>query len=157
MAVLSQCDHLAESRERQREALVSLIYTLLKVSHEKHCGYYIHPYFKYPLHSKEVIVHQCNKMPQSHSCLLCHVLLPKEPTHTLCVPIIVLFNPLLPLSPRTFPHPSPLVTASSFLESVILLLFCSFSFALLLYSTNEGKYLVLVLHCLAYFTEHNTL
>ena len=68
---------------------------------------------------------------------------------TLCVLIIMPLNPLIPPFTTTIPSP--------FLESVSLLLFCSFSFALLLYSTNKGNHLVFVFFRLAYFTEHNTL
>ena len=64
---------------------------------------------------------------------------------------------IMPLNPLPAPTPFLLVTASPFLDSVSLLLFCSFSLASLLSSPSEGNHLVLVFLCLAYFTEHNTL
>ena len=129
----------------------------MKVSQSQHCGYYIHPYYRapppYPI---AITVHQCSKMPQSH-CLssLCNTVFPVIPPS--CVLIIIPLNPLLPPFTPTILHLSSLVMASPFLEFVSLLLFCSFSFALLLYLTNEGNHLVFVFLCLTYFTEHNTL
>ena len=89
-----------------------------------------------------VTVHQCSKMPQiDYVPSLCYIVLPVTP-HTMCTK----HNTPQSLSP-SLPHPSPLVTTSSFLESLSLLLFCSFSFASLLYSTNEGNHLTLVFLC----------
>ena len=104
-----------------------------------------------------VTVHQCSKMPQIHyPPSLCYTVFPVTPD-TSCILIIIPFNPLLPTSTTTFTPSSPLVTTSPFLESVSLLLFCSFSFASLLYPTNEGNHLALVFLHLAYFTEHSIL
>ena len=109
-----------------------------------------HPY------PNAVTVHQCSKMPQIHYMpSLCYTVFPVIPTP--CVLNIRPLNPFLPPSSPTVPHASPLVTTSSFLESLTLLLFCFFSFASLLYSTNEGNHLALVFFHLAYFTEHNVL
>ena len=119
---------------------VSLTYTLTKVSHEKHCGYYIHPY-------NQVLPRphwsHCPSVGQDATESL-PVFPVTPPPHKPCVAIIILLNPLLPPSPLILPHTSSLLTASPFLESVSLLLFCSFSFSLLLYSSNEGNHLVLV-------------
>ena len=55
---------------------VSLIYTLMNVSHEKHCNSYIHPYYQVPSSPIAVTVHQCSKMPQSH-----YTAFPMTPPH----------------------------------------------------------------------------
>ena len=135
-----------------------MIYNLVKVSQEKQCGYCIHHYYRVPTpYPITVTVHQCSKMPHSHYLpSLCYTVLqvtPNTPSALIMIPL----NPILPPSPPALPHSSPLVTTSPFLESVSLLLFPSFSFASLFYSTNEGNHLVLVFLRLAYFTEHNTL
>ena len=107
----------------------------MKVSHEKQCGYYIHPYYWVPPQNPIVVTaHQCSKMPQSYYLpSQCYTVFPWFP-HTMCANYNNL-NPLVPSSPPALPHCSPL-------ESVNLLLFCSFSFALLLYSTNEENHLI---------------
>ena len=105
-----------------------------------------------PTYPFPVTVHQCSKKSQSHYLpSLCYTVFLMIP-HTMCANHNTRQSPSPSLS-----HPSPLVTISPFLESVSLPLFCSVSFTSLLYSTNEGNHLVLVLLCLAYFTEHNVL
>ena len=107
-------------------------------------------------HPIAVTVHQCSKMPQIHYLpSLCYTVFPMIP-HTMYTKQNAP-QPPSPPSPPALPHPSPLVTTSSFLESLSLLLFCSYSFASLLYSTNEGNHLALVFFRLAYFTERNIL
>ena len=106
-----------------------------------------------PVQSLSISVVRCHRFTM---CLLCVTLFSSR-THTPCVLNIIPLSPLLPPSPPVPPYSSPLVTTSSFLESLSLLLFCSFSFASLLYSTNKGNHLALVFLCLAYFTEHNVL
>ena len=128
----------------------------MKVSHEKtmwslHLLILSSPH-PYP---NAVTVHQCSKMPEIHYVPpLCYTVFRMIPP-TPCVLNIIALNPLHPPSPPTLQHPSPLVTTSSFLESLSLLPFCSFSFASLLYSTNEENHLALVFFLLTYFTEHN--
>ena len=79
----------------------------MKVSHEKHCGYYIHPYYKFPPYPIAVTARQCSKMPQSHYLSsLFYTVFPMIP-HTPCVLIIIPLNPLLSPSPTTFPLPYP--------------------------------------------------
>ena len=64
------------------------------------------------LYPNAVTVHQCSKMPQIHYVLLFATLFsPWSPTP--CVLNIIPLNPLLPPSPLALPHPSPLVTTSS--------------------------------------------
>ena len=49
----------------------------IKVSHEKHCGYCIHPYHQVPRHPISVIVHQHSKIPQTHYLSsLCYTVFP---------------------------------------------------------------------------------
>ena len=134
---------------------VLLIYTLMKVSHEKSLWLLHSPVLSSslctPLHSLSISVVRCHR---GTTCLLCSTLSsPWSPTS--CVPIIIPLNPLLPPSSPALPQPPLWLTASPFLESVSLLLFRSFSFTLLLYSTNEGNHLVFGFLHLAYFTEHN--
>ena len=130
----------------------------MKVSHEKTIWLLHLPILSSPYpYSNAVTVHQCSKMPQIHTLpSLCYTVLPMTPTPY--VLNIISVNPLFPLSQHTLPHASPLVTTGLFLESVSLLLFCSFSFASLLYSTNERNHFALVFLSMAYFTtQHNIL
>ena len=129
----------------------------MKVSHEKTMWLLHLPILSSPHpYPNAVTVHQCSKMPQIH-CVpsLCYTVLPLIP-HTMCTKHNTPQTPS-PFPPPALPHPPPLVNTSSFLESLSLLPFCSFSFASLLYSTNEGNHLALVLLHLAYFTEHKVL
>ena len=100
-------------------------YTRLSRFHmKKQCGYYTYPNYQVPTHipmqSLSISAARCHR---STMCLLCATLFSPWPP-TPCVLNIIPLNPLLPPSPTTLPHPSPLVTTSSFLESLSLLLFC---------------------------------
>ena len=128
----------------------------MKVSHEKTMWLLHLPILSSPHpYPNAVTVHQCSKMPQIHYVpSLCYTVLPVIP-HTMCTKHNTPQSPSpsLPTGPPTsFPFGK---TTSSFLESLSLLPFCSFSFALFLYSTNEGNHLAFVFLRLAYFTEHN--
>ena len=109
-----------------------MIYTLMKVSHEKIMWLLHSPILSSPYpYPNAVTVHQCRKMPQIHYVpSLCYTVLPMVP-HTMCTKHNTPQS-LLPPSSPALPHPSPVV------------LFCSFSFASLLYSTNEGNHLAFV-------------
>ena len=101
-----------------------MISTLMKkVSQEKQCGYYIHPYYRVPPKPHCSHCPSVYKMPQSpYLSSLSYTVFPVTP-HTPWASIMIPHNSPSPSFPTAFSHPFPLVTTSPFSEYVSLCYF----------------------------------